>query len=245
MSFRRWISIIFAIGISWAQVTYAQVGGAGAFARKRPIIKLQATGGYVIGPTTTLVIPMPSPVTAGSFLIACVTIDGTSSNIASVGDNRGNTWLLTDTEAFSGIESACYRVVSANAGSTNVTIMASLGTAINGVVYELSGISSTTPVDAVTSTFGTGTNPMVTSPAVTKSNEFVFVYSSHWGPDPTWTPNAGYTIGVQTDPAGVGYYTTSAYKSTTYGLSGTQQPIFTVGGGAGAWVILIQTYRGL
>jgi hypothetical protein len=160
-------------------------------------------------------IAFSSNVTAGNFLHMWVATGGAGiASGGSITDTRSNTWVNAFEHAFGGVTVGLWYVVSANAGSTTVTIdPAGGGDLITATMREYAGQDvSAILAGTANGTHATGTT--INSPSLTPTSADVLITAvmAHFaGSSPSITEGGGFTL-VQEDENGTGGVAISAVQ---------------------------------
>jgi hypothetical protein len=135
-----------------------------------------------------------SSVTAGNLLVAFVFRDTPNWPTCTVSDSRGSTWHYATNNFNTSASVQLFWAVAASSGADTVTV--STSTDNNGfLIYEVSGLSATTPQDVIAAPFNTTTS------AVLKGNDLSglasttdwVAYWAGYGPASASTPGAPWT----------------------------------------------------
>jgi hypothetical protein len=132
-----------------------------------------------------------APNTAGDFVLVSGTIARPAGTL-SISDTLGNTYIpvttpVTDTNQ--DVTSYLWYVPSCKGGTNSVNLTPTVAGALEIHISELSGISSTYPVDSFASATGTGTSASSGAVATTAAGELIY----------------GYTFLLNTAAAGAGF----------------------------------------
>lgn len=189
--------------------------------------------GYVNSFTETLT----SSVTVGSTLIASITA-GDANTIASLIDDKGNTWNLIGSDLNAGKRQTwLYYAYNVAAGSTTITLTwgASQFADASFIVREYSGLSTTDPLDKSAHANDGGsagtTHSCGTTAATTQAVELIIVAAgieTASNTDPVWVAPAGYgNLLAQLGDGGGTTFTGGAMADKTVSSTGTQTGAFT------------------
>src|SRR5215470_17542972 len=152
---------------------------------------VQSNSGFATGGTNPSV-SFPSNNTAGNLLWVAV---GSDATIATPTDTRGNTYALAISVTGSGGSgnAAIYYVASAAAGSNTVTCHHPASGDTHCHIAEISGLTTTSPLDQTGSVASSSTCSVSTAGATTQANEWVaaFFYDAPFSR--TLTAGTGYT----------------------------------------------------
>jgi hypothetical protein len=136
----------------------------------------QRAVGLDCGTAQTCTVALSVPVTAGNSLLAMVRMTAISSPTGTtISDSRSNAWILDSWVLQSGSLHilAVYRVMSASAGATSLTVSNSASSTMRIVGFaEVSGLAADPP-DAHASTVGSGTSAIPGSLTTTVANDYV------------------------------------------------------------------------
>lgn len=158
-------------------------------------------------------------VTAGSLLVLTFQNIGSTGDLTSVTDSRGNVWTRdkTYTTGNTSLRVSIYSAPNCAAGSTTVTANFSGGSAYRCQVAEFSGAATSSYVDtsALNTDDTTNAPTSAPSPGLTIANGSVAVLTAVFDRSPSPSPSAGYA--ALTTSSGV---TFAAYKVFPSGASG-------------------------
>jgi len=136
-----------------------------------------------------------SDVTSGNLILVAIT--QWNSTVSSVTDNKGNTYTAVTSAQHANTATdytQLYYAKNVAAGATTVTVTFSSGVGNIGI-YEYSGLSTTSPLDQVTSNTGASTTPNGGTLTTTPDNELYFaVGADDNGNNSTPTAGGGYTV---------------------------------------------------
>jgi hypothetical protein len=203
--------------------------------------QIQQASGHV-GYASSESVSLPGSVKAGDLLIAC-----TMTYVAgayTVKDNNSNTWVLIAEQGYRTAGVAyCWYAANAKAGSTTVTVTANLQTSIYVVVEEVTGITTSSPLD----TFGSasassGNGSVTTTHSVTQSTEYVLAFFADWESNSTWTAGAGYVAEIQINDSTFTRSCLLEDKSST-SLSGTITATASKSIPADFWIGIVATFK--
>jgi hypothetical protein len=183
-------------------------------------------GGY----NNTNVQSFDSSVTAGNTIILGL-VTGTAETISSITDTQSNTYTQILSETGEERKIWLYRVNSANAGSTTVTVTYGTGQFADTIMFlrEYSGLDTTNLVDQTASgnsgtSFVTSHASGTTSATDTASELIIGLVGSSGSSNPVFTAESGYSNLL----AGFGFdaFTYGAIKDKIVSATGTQSATF-------------------
>jgi hypothetical protein len=162
-----------------------------------PAVAQKTSFNYGAPPAT---IPYLSPVTSGSLLIAAVGHDAFGTT--TVHDSQSNVWSAAVTNsipAFFGVD--IWWAKAGASGPDTLTVSATFGAQVVGQVYEVTGISSSTPVDQTGTSGSTSVAPVVgpNLSGLAGATDFVIYWAFYGVQDSTpvggiWTSDFSATI---------------------------------------------------
>jgi hypothetical protein len=204
-----------------------------------PIVTKQIAAGN--GSSSSYSLGYHTNVTSGSLLVACASLSDYAS-APSLSDNNGNTWVLAQHQTLASHgQSSCWYAANAHSGATTVTVSSSGAAVIMLTLTEVSGVSSSSPLDRMGATSGTGgTVSVTTDGSVAQPNEYVMGYGFDWTNHSTWNAGGGYTL----QAAAYSGITALADKNVRTGLSGAQTVTFTKNNTSDTWQAIALTFKG-
>jgi hypothetical protein len=206
----------------------------------RPI----ATNSRSANPNNNIALTVANSVASGETLTVSVAT-GTFNGAVGCSDTRGNSYtVVADRNTGNGRVFVCSTAVGASGLSSGDVVTATYpgfsGTSVASA-NAISGIATSTPVDAVKT--NSGSNPAISSGNLTTTNaqDVLFAAISHTGTS-TFVPGAGYTvIGAASGGSGSGKRTISPMfrvvtATGTFAATGNLS-------GSGFWQIALVAYR--
>lgn len=191
------------------------------------------------GAVTSSTLVFPSPVTAGSLLIAYVSGGGSGTTLGA-SDNVNGAYhqdvILFNSGA--GVTAGIHSFTNAASGTTTVTFTQNLSAQLRVLIQEWSGIVTSSALDqtasngnTATSTFSTGTTA-----STAQTNELALALAAE-GTGRTTTANSPYTLDASSQNK---LFASYAVISSV----GTQSTTFTLTGGTDNGPSMIATYKG-
>lgn len=179
--------------------------------------------------TTSVSLAFSSNVIAGSAIIVCCSLFGTSAfTVGGCADNRGGTYTR-DVSNFDGAHSigvAMYSAPNVAGGATTVTVSGlASGSYPTIAIFEVSGLLASAIFDVGASNTGSAAaHPTGTTVTTAQADEIAFAVDTHGGGTSTPTINNSFTIpaagqGLETnsanEPLGTAYKVLSATGTQT------------------------------
>lgn len=181
-------------------VVVAGGGGGGT------LTHVQAQGTKWFGGSGTTEAPSAITATGGNLLVIAVGWGASGVTISSVAGN-GNTYTLIDASADAEGNISTYYAKNCAGGSTTVTVTFSADPGFGFItVHEVSGASTTAPLDKNGVTVGTPSAGVVTSGSVTTTTagQYIFGATFDGGGGATFTAGTGYTIPTNANQSTIG-----------------------------------------
>lgn len=194
-------------------------------------------------------------VTAGNLLIAAVTkLVAADAQTITITDTQSNMWL-TAVSIFQGADLNCrvtiFYVINSAGGATTVTAATGGGdvTAISLNVFEYSGATTTSPLDATASATRDALPNILIDPGnvtTAESGELLFSYVAYDNAftvgGAVLTPGAGYTREFDSPVAGAGQKRTAAQDQVA-GAAGSYSTAWAVTSVSAVWAGVAATFK--
>ena len=167
-------------------------------------IRLVQDASQDAGPTTSSSLAFTSNNTAGNWIAVCIRAGASSSQIFTVSDSQGNTYLQAvqlgvtgDTP--NGNSLAIYYAQNINRGANTVTVSDTVSGSLRLAIFEYSGVATSNSLDVTASVQGTSTSPNSWSITTTANGDLLLGVIDTADPE-TFTAGSGY-VAEQLVPA--------------------------------------------
>ena len=188
--------------------------------------------------------------TGANLLIATITSNGGASGFTSFVDSKGNTWQTAVDWTANGGSTDFIRIMystptSVGSGHTTTLTYGALGFFVTAFA-AFSGMAAASPLDKTATGTGSSTSLLTSATATTAQAEELLIGTGTVsdGANSTFTAGASYTIPANGQQGNASIGTIGFLEYRIVAATSTYTASATWGGGSGAWVAAIATFKG-